>query len=275
MRSHQPGLPAHRPVNSDSAWSMRRRNKPDGRLPAHRPVGSDPLLPAGREKVAAVRSMFDAIAGRYDLLNRLLTLGMDCRWRRRSVQELRLPLGSRVYDLACGTGDLCRHLEAAGLRPVGFDMSAGMLHAARKNRDSGKLHAPLVLGDALCLPVPEQSADGITCGFALRNVVDLGGLFAELARVVRPGGRVSLLEVAEPSNPAMRAGHRLYFGKVIPLVGGLLSDRAAYEYLPKSVAYLPPADELLDLLAGRGFEAVDRRLLSGGIAQLITATRAG
>ncbi len=236
-------------------------------------MSADPALPQGQDKVAAVRSMFDAIAPRYDLLNRLLTFGMDCRWRRRSVRELRLPVGARVFDLACGTGDLCRDLEAAGFRPVGFDLSAGMLHAAQKYRASGKLRAPMVLGDALCLPVPDQSADGITCGFALRNVVDLNSLFAELGRVVRPGGRVSLLEVAEPSNPVMRLGHGLYFGKVIPLIGGLLSDRAAYEYLPKSVAYMPPADEMLSLLAGHGFEPVHHVLLSGGIAQLITATR--
>lgn len=238
-----------------------------------RAPGSSPL-PEGEAKVAAVRSMFDAIAPRYDLLNRLLTFGMDRRWRRRSVRALRLPAGSRVFDLACGTGDLCRDLEAAGLSPVGFDLSAGMLLAAQKHRASAKLHAPLVLGDALRLPVPAESADGVTCGFALRNVVDLDGLFAELARVVRPGGRVSLLEVSEPSNPVLRAGHWVYFGKVIPKVGGLLSDRRAYEYLPKSVAYLPPVADMLDLLAGHGFDAVDHRPLSGGIAQMITASRA-
>ncbi len=230
-------------------------------------------LPQGQDKVAAVRAMFDAIAPRYDLLNRLLTFGMDRRWRRRAVRELRLPSGSRVFDLACGTGDLCRDLEAAGLHAVGFDLSAGMLRTAREHRDSGRLRAPMVLGDALCLPVQPQSADGVTCGFALRNVVDLDSLFSELARVVRPGGRISLLEVAEPSHPIMRLGHGVYFGKVIPRIGGLLSDRAAYEYLPKSLAYLPPAEEMLGLLDQRGFEAVRHSLLSGGIAQLITATR--
>ena len=234
---------------------------------------SDAALPQGQDKVAAVRSMFDAIAPRYDLLNRLLTFGMDIRWRRRAVRELGLPAESRVFDLACGTGDLCRDLESAGYRAVGFDLSAGMLRAAQKYRDSGKLNTPMVLGDALRLPVPPQSADGITCGFALRNVVDLDGLFAELARVVRPGGRVSLLEVAEPSNPIMRLGHSVYFGRVIPLIGGLLSDRTAYEYLPKSVAYMPPTEEMLGTLAGRGFDAVVHSPLSGGIAQLITATR--
>ena len=236
-------------------------------------MSSDSALPQGQAKVAAVRSMFDAIAPRYDLLNRLLTLGMDSRWRRRSVRELGLPAGARVFDLACGTGDLCRDLESAGYRAVGFDLSAGMLHAAQKYRDSGKLHAPMVHGDALCLPVPADSADGITCGFALRNVVNLTGLFAELARVVRPGGRVSLLEVAEPSNPVLRLGHGLYFDRVVPIVGGLLSDRSAYQYLPKSVAYMPPADEMLGLLSGEGFDEVGHVLLSRGIAQLITATR--
>ncbi len=236
-------------------------------------MSSDSPLPQGQDKVAAVRTMFDAIAPRYDMINRLLTFGMDCRWRRRSVRELGLPAGARVFDLACGTGDLCRDLEAAGFSPVGFDLSVGMLQTAQKYRASGKLHAPMVLGDALCLPVAAESADGITCGFALRNVVNLDGLFAELSRVVRPGGRVSLLEVAEPSNLVLRLGHGLYFGKVIPLIGGLLSDRAAYEYLPKSVAYMPPTDEMLDLLAGHGFDAVNHVLLSGGIAQLITATR--
>ena len=236
-------------------------------------MSSDPALPQGQDKVIAVRSMFDVIAPRYDLLNRLLTFGMDRRWRRRCVRDLGLPVGSRVLDVACGTGDLCRDLEAAGLVPMGFDLSTGMLQAAQRHRTSGKLRAPMVLGDALCLPVRAESADGITCGFALRNVVDLDGLFAELARVVRPGGRVSLLEVAEPSNPVLRLGHGLYFGKVIPMVGGLLSDRTAYEYLPKSVAYMPPAREMLGLLAGHGFDPVDHVLLSGGIAQLITATR--
>ncbi|WP_419926270.1 ubiquinone/menaquinone biosynthesis methyltransferase [Candidatus Poriferisocius sp.] len=230
-------------------------------------------LPQGQAKADAVRSMFDAIAPRYDLLNRLLTFGMDRRWRRRSVRELGLPAGAQVFDLACGTGDLCRDLEAAGLEPVGFDLSSGMLKAAQRRRESGRLNAPMVLGDALRLPVRAGSVDGITCGFALRNVVDLDGLFAELARVVRPGGRVSLLEVAEPPNPVLRFGHGLYFGRVIPLVGGLLSDRAAYEYLPKSVAYLPPAEEMLGLLAGHGFGGLDHALLSGGIAQMITATR--
>src|SRR5688572_20883088 len=164
--------------------------------------------------------MFDAIAPRYDLVNRIMTFRMDVGWRRRTVASLGLPAGSTVVDLACGTGDLCRELASRGLRPIGVDLSFGMLAAARTT-------APLVHGDALRLPLPSGSVAGATCGFALRNFASLPPCFDELARVVRPGGRIALLEVAEPPNRLLRAGHSLYFGKVVPLVGGLLSDPAA------------------------------------------------
>jgi demethylmenaquinone methyltransferase/2-methoxy-6-polyprenyl-1,4-benzoquinol methylase len=225
-------------------------------------------LPEGQEKVTAVRSMFDAIAPRYDLVNRIMTFRMDVRWRRHTVRDLRLRAGDRVLDLACGTGDLCRELAAAHLAPIGVDLSFGMLAAARTD-------APLVHGDALRLPVPDASVDGVTCGFALRNLTALPPFFAELARVVRPGGRVALLEVAEPPSRILRAGHGIYFGKVVPLVGGLLSDPSAYRYLPRSVAYLPEPGAMLEQLAASGFADVERRLLSLGIAQLVTATRRG
>src|SRR5687768_99791 len=154
-------------------------------------------LPEGEEKVEAVRSMFDAIAPRYDLVNRIMTFRMDVRWRRRTVHSLGLPAGSVVLDLACGTGDLCRELASQGLRPIGVDLSFGMLAAARTD-------APLVHGDALRLPVPAASVDGVTCGFALRNFASLPPFFAELSRVVRPGGRIAVLEVAEPPNRVLR-----------------------------------------------------------------------
>ena len=223
-------------------------------------------LPQGEEKVRAVRSMFDAIAPRYDLVNRVMTFRMDVGWRTRTVRELRLAPGSLVADLACGTGDFCRELQKQGLRPLGFDLSFGMLAAARTT-------APLAEADALSLPVPNASLDGITCGFALRNLVELDGFFAEMARTVRPGGRIALLEVAEPPNRFLRWGHSLYFGSVVPKVGGLLSDPSAYQYLPKSVAYLPEPGVMLQRLADAGFVQVERRLLSTGISQLITATR--
>ena len=223
-------------------------------------------LPTGDDKVVAVRSMFDAIAPRYDLVNRLMTFRMDVGWRKKTIASLGLPAGSVVLDLACGTGDFCRGLTGAGLRPIGLDLSYGMLANARTE-------SPLAQADALRLPVPDGSIDGVTCGFALRNFASLEPFFGELGRVVRPGGRIALLEVAEPPNPILRWGHSIYFGKVVPLIGGLLSDASAYRYLPKSVAYLPEPEIMLDQIRGAGFTAVDRRLLSTGISQLITATR--
>ena len=223
-------------------------------------------LPQGEAKVKAVDDMFDAIAPRYDLLNRLLTFGMDVGWRRRTVRSLQLPPGSRVLDLACGTGDLCRELDKRGYRPIGVDRSAGMLAAQRRV-------APLVRGDALRLSFRTNSVDGIVCGFALRNFASLKPFLAECARVLRPGGRVALLEVSEPENPVLRWGHGQYFGKVVPLVGGLLSDADAYRYLPKSVAYLPPPQRMVAMMSEAGFGAAARRPLSTGIAQLLTATR--
>jgi len=138
---------------------------------------------------------------------------------------------------------------------------------------AGTSGAPLVQADILRLPMADRSIDGVTCGFALRNLVDLEPFFAELARTVRPGGRIALLEVAEPPNRIMRWGHGIYFGKVVPRIGGLLSDPTAYRYLPKSVAYLPEPDVLLSQLRTAGFTDATRTLFSGGISQLLVGTR--
>ncbi len=225
-------------------------------------------LPTGHEKTAQVRSMFDAIAPRYDLVNRVMTFGLDLRWRRQAVHALAVPEGSVILDLACGTGDFLVILRSAGYRAFGIDLSWGMLRAGRSD-------APLVQGDGEQLPVACGSVDAVTCGYALRNVAELPALFAEMARVVRPGGRISLLEVAEPEGGVLRAGHRVWFRRAVPAIGGLLSDRAAYRYLPESTAYLPPTSELRTLLIDAGFSAVNRHALSGGLSQLLTATRSG
>ena len=225
------------------------------------------MLPQGTEKARAVRTMFDGIARRYDLVNRIMTFGLDVRWRRRATRALRLPRASLVLDLACGTGDFCRELDRNGMRAVGFDFSYGMLTRARTS-------APLVQADIVSLPVSDARAEGITCGFALRNVVDLKALFGEMARALHAGGRIALLEVSEPRSRILRWGHAIYFNKVVPFIGGLLSDRDAYSYLPASVAYLPPPDELLDMLRVAGFPDAQRISLSGGVAQLLVGTRA-
>lgn len=210
--------------------------------------------------------MFDTIAPRYDLVNRVMTFGLDNLWRRRTVAALDLGPGAAVLDLACGTGDLCRQLDSAGYRPLGVDLSIGMLRHARTS-------APLVQGDATQLPLKDRSVEGAVSGFALRNFVALEPVFAELARVIRPGGRVAMLEVSTPINPILRTGHAAYFGRVVPRIGALLSDADAYRYLPKSVAYLPPGDGMTEMLQDAGFGATRRQPLAAGVTQLITATR--
>jgi demethylmenaquinone methyltransferase / 2-methoxy-6-polyprenyl-1,4-benzoquinol methylase len=229
---------------------------------------SPPRPADARDRADANRVMFDRIAPRYDRLNRVLTLGLDARWRRRTVAALGLPAGSLVVDLACGTGDLCRETQRAGLRCIGVDVAARMLAHSHTS-------APLVRADILTLPLAPGTADGAVCGFALRNVVDIPACLRETARVLRPGGRIGFLEVAEPANPLLRRGHALYFRRVVPFVGGLLSDREAYRYLPASTAWLPSPAELLAMVRDAGFTAVARRSLGGGAAQLLTGTRAG
>jgi demethylmenaquinone methyltransferase/2-methoxy-6-polyprenyl-1,4-benzoquinol methylase len=211
--------------------------------------------------------MFDRIAPRYDRVNRVISLGQDCRWRRRSVAALGLPQGATVLDLACGTGDLCEDLIEHGHRPVGMDFSEGMLSVART-------HAPLARADALRLPARTGSVDGIVTGFALRNFTDLDAFFRECARVLRRGGRFAALDAAEPERALMRAGHTLWFRRIVPIIGGLLSnDRSAYSYLPRSTAYLPEPGELVDRFALAGFGDTARVTFTGGAVQLITGTR--
>lgn len=223
-------------------------------------------LPTGEQKSRAVREMFDAIAPRYDVVNRIMTFRLDVRWRRITVGSLGLPAGSRVLDIASGTGDLCRELSSQGLSPLSFDFSFGMLSADTSG-------SPRTQADALSLPVHDGAVDGVTCGFALRNFVDLAPFTAEIARVTRRGGRIALLDVSTPTNPLIRFGNSVYFGKIVPRIGALLSDGPAYRYLPRSVSYLPNRDRLCQMLADAGFDEVTHRQLSGGLTQLITATR--
>ncbi len=223
-------------------------------------------LPKGTEKVSAVREMFDTIAPRYDFVNKVMTFGLDVLWRKQSMKRLKLPQNSTVIDIACGTGDYCRLLTKAGHLAIGVDLSYGMLHSARTT-------APLLQGDALCLPFKDGSLDGLTSGFALRNFVDLPMFFQESSRVLRKGGRMILLDAYQPENALLRRGHAFYFEKVIPLVGGFMSDKSAYSYLPRSLEYLPPINEIVESIESAGFFDVKRETFTGGTVHLFSATR--
>lgn len=227
-----------------------------------------PVLPAIEEKTNVVRSMFDQIAPRYEMVNRVMTFGLDGRWRRRTIEALALPPGSTVLDLACGTGDLSRTAGTMGLKSIGVDLSLGMLSASHGT-------GPLIEGDASMLPIAGASVDGLVCGYALRNFTDLPASINEMGRVVRAGGRIALLEVAAPRNPLVKAGYTLWFDHAVPFIGGVLSDRQAYRYLPASTVYLPQPDDLRAMLTEAGFSGVNHRMLSGGLSQLVTATKGG
>jgi demethylmenaquinone methyltransferase/2-methoxy-6-polyprenyl-1,4-benzoquinol methylase len=212
--------------------------------------------------------MFDAIAPRYDLVNRLMTFGLDQSWRRATVAALALPPGSLLLDVACGTGDLTRLAQRRHYRVFGADLSGGMLAANRSG-------APLLQADCSQLPFADGTFDGLVCGYALRNFTDLAGALAETARVLRPGGRVAILEVDAPRSTVLRTGYDIWFKKVVPRLGAALSDREAYDYLPRSVAYLPPTSDLRRMMADAGYSGVGIRPLAGGLSQLIYATKVG
>jgi demethylmenaquinone methyltransferase/2-methoxy-6-polyprenyl-1,4-benzoquinol methylase len=226
-------------------------------------------LPTAAEKAAVVEAMFDRIAPHYDRMNRLLTFGLDQKWRRRTLERIGVRTGERVLDVACGTGDFAEMCRACGAEVIATDYAARMLeHAGRRG-----LGGSLVRGDAMSLPIRSGAFDAVVCGFALRNFTSLPPAFAEMARVLRPGGRVGLLEVDRPHSAAIRFGHSLYFDRVVPLVGSLLADRKAYSYLPESAVYLPPWPILKEMLAEAGFTAIEHESAMLGAVQIVTAVR--
>jgi demethylmenaquinone methyltransferase/2-methoxy-6-polyprenyl-1,4-benzoquinol methylase len=202
------------------------------------------------------------------MVNRLMTFGLDQSWRRDTIAALALPEGSLVLDVACGTGDLSRLARRRGYRVIGADLSRGMLAA----NHSG---APLLQADCSQLPFTDGAFDGLVCGYALRNFSDLAGALTETARVIRPGGRLAMLEVDAPTSAVLRTGYDVWFTRVVPLIGAVLSDRDAYHYLPRSVAYLPPTPVVRRMLSEAGYSGVGIRPLAGGLSQLLFATRSG
>jgi demethylmenaquinone methyltransferase/2-methoxy-6-polyprenyl-1,4-benzoquinol methylase len=212
--------------------------------------------------------MFDRIAPVYDAMNRVMTAGLDRRWRRATVAAVVRP-GDRVLDAACGTGDLAIAARRAGGEVVGLDFSPAMLERARRKDAS----VEWVRGDALALPFPDASFDAATVGFGVRNLDDLEAGLRELRRVLRPGGRLGVLEITRPRGP-LRVFYSLWFDRIVPLLGKVLPGGAAYAYLPASVRRFPGPDELARLLERAGFESVSYRLFAGGIVALHTGSAA-
>ena len=223
-------------------------------------VESGSLSPDG------VRSMFDRIAPVYDVMNRVMTVGLDQRWRRLTVRAVVRP-DDRVLDACCGTGDLAVAARSAGADVVGLDFSEPMLERAR--RKSSEIE--WIRGDLLELPFDDASFDAATVGFGVRNVADLERGLAELRRVLRPGGRVGILEITRPRGP-LRLFYRLWFDVLIPLAGKILPGGKAYTYLPASVRRFPGPEELATLMEGNGFGEVAFRRLAGGIVALHTGS---
>lgn len=220
---------------------------------------------SGTLEPEAVRGMFDRIAPVYDTMNRVMTAGLDRRWRRLAVREVVWP-GDRVLDACCGTGDLALEAELHGGRVVGLDFSGRML--ARARRKSATIE--WVEGDALALPFEDASFDAATVGFGVRNLSDLGHGLRELARVLRPGGMVAVLEITRPRG-VLRPFFRIWFDVLVPFAGRVLPGGKAYTYLPASVRRFPGAEDLAALLEGAGFEDVRFRLLGGGSVALHVA----
>jgi demethylmenaquinone methyltransferase/2-methoxy-6-polyprenyl-1,4-benzoquinol methylase len=211
--------------------------------------------------------MFDRIAPVYDVMNRVMTAGLDVRWRRLAAEGA-VRKGDRVLDAACGTGDLAiADLKAGASRVTGLDFSEQMLERARKKDTS----IEWIQGDMLALPFADETFDAATVGFGVRNVEDLELGLRELRRVLRPGGRLAILEITQPRGP-LRPFYSLWFDRVVPLLGKVLPGGDAYTYLPASVKRFPTAERLADLLRETGFGDVRFKLLAGSIVALHTGT---
>jgi demethylmenaquinone methyltransferase / 2-methoxy-6-polyprenyl-1,4-benzoquinol methylase len=224
---------------------------------------------SGRLPSEGVQRMFDRIAPLYDAMNKVMTAGLDRRWRRATIEATVRP-GDRVLDACCGTGDLALAAERAGGRVVGVDFSGAMLERARRKSST----IDWVEGDLLALPFPDGSFDAATVGFGVRNVEDLAAAFREFRRVLRPGGRLGVLEITRPVGIA-RPFFRLWFDVLVPLAGKALPGGSAYTYLPASVRRFPGPEDLAALLRGAGFGPVQFRRLAAGIIALHVGVASG
>ena len=222
-----------------------------------------------------VQSMFNRISGRYDLMNRVMTLGIDKRWRNAAVRAAKIDPSTRALDVCCGTGDITFLLAEAGAEHVtGADFSEGMLEQARKrqltHRDpEGRQRIDFVQGDALRLPFGDDTFDAITVSFGVRNVEDIPQAFREFARVGRPGARIVCLEITRPKSKVANGFYDVWFDRVVPAMGAVISrDRAAYTYLPESTKTFPRPPELREIMRAAGIEDVHWKMFGGGIVAL-------
>jgi len=223
--------------------------------------------------LSAVRNMFGAIAGRYDFLNHFLSLNIDRYWRRKVVAELTDVLGREdacVIDLACGTGDLALKLkQGASAGVIGADFCEPMLVIAKQKAATKELSVPFVEADAMSLPFAGSTVDALTISFGLRNLPDVKRGLEEMFRVLKPGGKLVVLEFTTPVTPGFRPLFNFYFRRVLPFIGGILSgSRPAYEYLPVSVAHFPDQVSLEKMMSEVGFSDVRYKNLTGGVAAI-------
>ncbi|HET8754962.1 MAG TPA: class I SAM-dependent methyltransferase [Solirubrobacteraceae bacterium] len=225
-------------------------------------------MTAGTLEEGQVRAMFDRIAGVYDAMNSVMTAGLHHRWRERAADLARVGPGTRALDVATGTGDLAIALARRGGDVVGSDFSEGMLERARAK--SPAVHWEQA--NALALPYGDDAFDAATVGFGARNFSDLPRGLAEMARVVRPGGRVVILEITTPTKPPLSTFFSLWFDRVVPLLGRVTGENQAYSYLPSSVKRFPGPRELGAVMAGAGLEDVRWILTAGGIIALHSGT---
>jgi demethylmenaquinone methyltransferase / 2-methoxy-6-polyprenyl-1,4-benzoquinol methylase len=239
-------------------------------------AGSERPERNSEEFASQVRGMFDRIAGVYDLMNSAMTAGLHHQWRERAVERAQVGRGTDALDVCCGTGDLAlalrRRIGPDG-RVVGCDFSEPMLELARRKSGEEGLAVEFGWADALELPYGDASFDAVTIGFGARNLADLERGLSEMARVLRPGGRLVILEITRPRREPMASFYSLWFDRLVPVLGAVAGDQDAYSYLPESVRSFPEPEPLAAMIEGAGFTEIRWLLLAGGIIAIHSATR--